>query len=184
LKALAKLLERLDPDWEVAGGKYEDERRKLIRFFERRSISSPDELADATLDRVGQKLNEGEQIENIGGYFYATAQLILKEYWRRIPNPTSSIEDDELLKLPIPDPADAEEKELLLNCLDLSLKKLPPEACNLVIEYYSADRHRRITGRQVMADRLGINREALSNRMKRLRDKLEKCIEDCRTMGV
>jgi len=185
LEALAKLLERLDPDREVAGDKYEDERRKLIRLFERKGASAPDELADATFDRVAQKLDAGVQVENIGAYCYATARLILKEHWRKVSNAPSSIESDgELLTISTPAPAETEGKELLSNCSDSCLQQLSPQARNLVIEYYSADRDRRVVVRQAMADRLGIDREALSNRMKRLRDKLERCIEDCRTRGI
>jgi DNA-directed RNA polymerase specialized sigma24 family protein len=185
LEALVKLLERLDSDGEVAGGKYEDERQKLIRFYERKGVSVPDELADATFDRVAQKLAAGVQIENIGAYCYATAKLILKEHWRKVSNAPFSLESDhELLTASTLDPATTEEKELLSNCFDLCLQQLSPEARSLIIEYYSADRHQRIAARQAMADRSGINREAMSNRMKRLRDKLEKCIEDCRTRGI
>ena len=175
---LVRLLKCLDPDLEVAGEKYEGERRKLIRFFERSGANSPDELADITLDRVAQKLNEGEKIANIGGYCYVVAQLVLKEHWRKPTTATSSIEDAELIKIVADDPAEDEEKELL-DCLDLCLQKLPPETSDQIVEYYSADRRKRIEVRQALADRLGINREALSNRMQRLRDKLGKCVKNC-----
>jgi len=180
LDALAKLLECLDPDAEIAGEKYEDERRKLIRFFEKRGINSSDELADLTFDRVAQKLNSGEKVANIGAYCYTVAQLILKEHWRKTANTGTPNEEIELLKLPANNPAEIEEKQSLLNCLDLCLKKLPSETRDLIVEYYSADHRQRIGVRQALATRLNVNREALSNRMQRLRKKLEDCIENCR----
>ncbi|MEO6725479.1 MAG: sigma-70 family RNA polymerase sigma factor [Blastocatellia bacterium] len=179
MKALVKLLECLDPNLEIAGEKYEDERRKLIRYFERRGVISPDELADITLDRVAQKLEDGEDIVNIGAYCYTAAHWILKEYWRRDENNVSSIEDIDLIKLTVDNSVEIEEKELSLNCLDLCLKNLSLETRDLIVEYYRADRRQRIKVRQAMANRLGINREALSNRMQRLRKKLEECIENC-----
>ena len=180
MEALVKLLECLDPDAEIAGEKYEDERRKLIRFFEKRGINSADELADLTLDRVAQKLSAGEKVANIGAYCYTVAQWILKEHWRKAANTGYSNEETDLLKLPADNPADIEEKESLLNCLDLCLKNLPSETRDLIVEYYGADRRYRIEVRQALATRLKVNREALSNRMQRLRKKLEECIENCR----
>jgi DNA-directed RNA polymerase specialized sigma24 family protein len=180
LEALVKLLECLDPDAEIAGEKYEDERRKLIRFFEKKGINLSDELADLTLDRVAQKLNAGEKIANIGAYCYTVAQWILKEHWRKVANTGASNEETDLLKLPVDNPAEIEEKEVLLNCLDLCLNKLHPETRDLIVEYYSADRRQRIEVRRALATRLKANREALSNRMQRLRKKLEECLEHCR----
>ena len=43
--ALAKLLECFDPDPERAGEMYEDERRKLLRHFERKGARSPEKKA-------------------------------------------------------------------------------------------------------------------------------------------
>nr|MDQ3011900.1 hypothetical protein [Acidobacteriota bacterium] len=122
MKALVKLLECLDPDLEIAGEKYEDERRKLIRYFERRGVISAYELADITLDRVAQKLDAGEDIANIGAYCYTAAHWILKEYWRRDENNVSSIEEVDLINLTVDHSAETEEKEVSLNCLDFCLK--------------------------------------------------------------
>jgi len=49
------LLQRLDSDRECAGEKYEDIRRKLIRFFRWNDCFPGDDLADQTFDRVAQK---------------------------------------------------------------------------------------------------------------------------------
>jgi hypothetical protein len=47
---------------EIAGQKYEQIRRKLVRFFEWRACSGADELADATIDRVIRGLVEEKEI--------------------------------------------------------------------------------------------------------------------------
>src|SRR5260370_21814440 len=46
------LLQRLDPDRERAGGKYENIRRKLIKFFQWNDCFAEEDLADETLDRA------------------------------------------------------------------------------------------------------------------------------------
>ncbi|HEV8367877.1 MAG TPA: hypothetical protein VGQ39_08000 [Pyrinomonadaceae bacterium] len=45
-----RLLQRLDPDREQAGEKYEELRRTLIRFFEWRGAPYPEEHADENLE--------------------------------------------------------------------------------------------------------------------------------------
>lgn len=179
MDVLSRLLEYLDPTPEIAGERYEAERRKLIRFFEKRKVASAEELADVTFDRVSQKLNEGENIKNIGGYLYATAQLIFLEYLRSSANKEDSLENLLPKTLLFSPPEGGKEKELRLDCLDSCLEDLPLEARDLVIEYYSADRKDRIKVRQEIADRLGVNRAALGNRLQRLRSKLERCIKNC-----
>src|SRR5260370_8775058 len=45
------LLQRLDPDRERAGGKYENIRRKLIKFFQWNDCFAEEDLADEPLGR-------------------------------------------------------------------------------------------------------------------------------------
>lgn len=179
MEALANLLEYLDSNPEIAGEKYVDERLKLVRFFEQNGVNSSEELADTTLDRVAQKLSAGEKIENIGGYSYTVAGFVLREYRKKAAKTEPlTVEEIDASKLAAGDQENAE-KELRLSCLDDCLERLPPETHELIIEYYNPDGRHRAENRQALADRLGIKRMALSNRAQRLREKLEKCIEDC-----
>jgi hypothetical protein len=51
-EAFAKFLAKLAPEPEIAGVRYEELRRQLIKFFEWRGSFIADQLADETLNRV------------------------------------------------------------------------------------------------------------------------------------
>lgn len=178
-EAFAKLINRLDADRERAGEKYEDLRRALLRFFEWRGASFPEERADETLNRVARKLDEGLNIAEIGQYTMGIARLVLLETFKSRDRLRAPIED-----LPpetaVPDTHDETlEKECYLNCLESCLQTLPAENRELIIGYYQDDHRDRINARVTLAQRLGLRRDALANRAQRLRDKLEDCIERC-----
>ena len=178
-EAFTKLLARLDPDRERAGEKYEDLRRTLIKFFEWRGAPFPEDHADETLNRVARKLDEGVEVKNVGGYCYEVARRVCLEVRKgndsrrdpleTVPHNTASA-----------DAADsALERELLLDCLEECLSRLPDESRALIVEYYQNEKRNRIGRRKALAEALGLRREALANRAQRLRDKLEQCVTRC-----
>jgi DNA-directed RNA polymerase specialized sigma24 family protein len=67
-----------------------------------------------------------------------------------------------------------------LKCLDECLSQLPEEKRELILEYYQDDKRDRINRRRALAERFGLRRDALANQAQRLREKLEKCIAECR----
>src|SRR5262249_58317442 len=86
-EAFKKLLAKLDPNPETAGGKYEELRRQLIKFFEWRGSFFPDELADETLNRVARKIDEGEEIEkNLIALALGIARFVFLETLKRPDN--------------------------------------------------------------------------------------------------
>jgi RNA polymerase sigma factor (sigma-70 family) len=177
--AFAKLLDHLGGDEEPAGERYENLRRTLIRFFEWRSAPFPEEHADETFNRIARKLNEGVEIRNIGGYAYEVARLVCLEALKGHQNRRAPLDEIEY-ETARPDITDEiEEKEQRLTCLDDCLSVLPAESRELITEYYSDEKRGRIDRRKVLAERLGLRRDALANRAQRLRDKLEQCITRC-----
>jgi hypothetical protein len=79
-----KLLAWLDPNRERAGEEYEHVRRTLISFFLSQSSHRPEELADETINRVAQNIDE-----SVGGYvgdpannFYEMARIVYAEHHR------------------------------------------------------------------------------------------------------
>jgi DNA-directed RNA polymerase specialized sigma24 family protein len=78
-QAFEKLLNAFSLDREEGAAKYEVIRQKLIRYFEWRSIAQADEYADETINRVARRIDEGQQIENLSGYFYGVARMVSKE---------------------------------------------------------------------------------------------------------
>src|SRR5436190_23148632 len=74
-----RLLQHLDGNRERAGEKYEDIRRKLVRFFAWNDCFPEEDLADMTFDRVTSKLASG-RIHNIVAFIWGVAKNIKREF--------------------------------------------------------------------------------------------------------
>jgi DNA-directed RNA polymerase specialized sigma24 family protein len=172
--AFASLLARLGPDPDRAGAAYEHLRRALVTLFAWRGASSPEELADETLDRLARRLDEGVQVEDVPRFTRGIARLVLLEHWRRPEGRAIPLEDVEHRPLPADTRDDARAE-----CLQRCLEEIGPSGRDLILEYYSAEGRRRIDARKKMARALGVSESALRNRAQRLRDRLEQCIRAC-----
>lgn len=166
------LLAWLDPDREIAGGKYEEIRLRLIKLFTCRGCHEPEDLADETINRVANKLPEiapgfvggyGERIR----YFCGVANKIHLESLRRKPEPPPQ---------PLPSSDDIEQE---YNCLDRCMQELTSANRQLVLEYYQEEKRARINHRQRLAESLGIAVNALRIRAHRIRHSLEECVRNC-----
>ena len=144
-QTFARLLDVLDADRALAGERYEDLRRTLVRFFEWRGAPFPEDHADQTLDRVARRLAEGVEIKNIGGYAYVVARLDL-------PGDTKGPESRRVEIEPAGLTATAgevdvaEDSEPRLGAWIDCLHGLPADSRELIVEYYretSADGSRR-----------------------------------------
>lgn len=176
-EAFDKLLLCLDPDRERAGEKYEMMRLKLLEHFEHWGCASPEDYADETLNRVARKIDEGEKIHNLAGYFYRVARLIFQEGWRREKQDQVVREHNQ----PRPNPNEPDESDKV-RCARKCLQSLPPESRELLEEYYEhyeGEGGRQIEMRQALARRLRITPNALHIRVSRLRKKMEDCILQC-----
>ena len=173
------LLDRLDADRARAGGKYEDLRRTLIRFFEWRNAPFPEEHTDETLDRVARKIAESVEIRNLGGYCYEVARLVYLETLKGHFSKRSPLEEN-LVDRPPPDSSDEDQLyESRLMCLDGCLRALPSESRQLILDYHQEGAGARIDRRKALAERLGLQRDALANRAQRVRNRLEACVSSC-----
>lgn len=186
--ALERLLDRLDPDRDVAGQRYETLRQTLVKFFDWRGASSPDDCADETLDRLIRKLDEGAHIEEVGRYAHGIARLVLLEQMRD-PLPRAALLDDvpsapSLVVAPVPIPDDDDEDTGTRDCFDACLDSLPADSRDLILRYYVDERRAKIDGRVELAKQLGITSAALRSRAQRIRDRLEKCVGRCRKNGA
>ena len=76
------LLDRLDPDPQRAGEKYEALRRRLTAFFEWRGAPWPEEHADETINRVAKRAAEDETVIQIEAYAVGVARMVLLEALR------------------------------------------------------------------------------------------------------
>jgi RNA polymerase sigma factor (sigma-70 family) len=174
-EAFAAFLARLAPDRDRAGEAYEEQRQRLVKFFECRGVTLAEDLTDEVFNRVARRLAEGEVIENLPGYCLSIARFILMEQ-ARAPE-QRRVELEAVPPLAAPEADDNEDARLA--CLQSCLRSLPAESRALILEYYQDTKRAKIDVRQTMATRLGITRNALSNRLVRLRTQLEQCITRC-----
>lgn len=167
----------LSEDREVAGQKYEDIRRRLIKILECRGCAQPEEVADEALNRFMRRLPE--LIHTYSGdpfpYILKTARNVQHEREKKQP-------------LPLPDKADEvpaepveidEDDERVHNCLDQCLSKFEPKSRNLLLDYYQNEKQSKIDFRKTLAKQLGIAANALRLRVHRLRTNLQTCLNNC-----
>ncbi len=167
-----RLLAWLDPDPEVAGKKYEDIRRKLIRIFVSRGSWEAEDLADQTIDRVSKKVPDllADYVGDPSLYFFGVANRVFLE-WRRknsLPPPT-----------PPPSGGSAEEKEREDQCLNRCMATLPQQQRRLLLDYYREEKQAKIDRRKALAVELVLTDNALKIKVFRLRATLQDCLFHC-----
>jgi DNA-directed RNA polymerase specialized sigma24 family protein len=179
-----QFLRWLDEGVDSEGQKYLEIRRRLVLYFDRKNCLSPDELADETLSRVAQKLEEKGAIADLSPahYCYVVARFVFLEYIRRLKSTPDSFDESAGLGHPqlsaaaVPSGATVEATERLLDSLERCLNKLTPGDREIILEYYRGDGRTRIENRRQLADRLGLSLNALSIRACRIRNKVEACV--------
>lgn len=181
------LLGRLDADRAVAGQKYEQIRRRLIKVFEWSDCANPGDLADETINRVARKLKEGEDIRNLEPYFGAVARHVLQEHRREAKKEPTSLEALILSQGLAKDTGGlggvSEEQRWEISrlaCMERCLKTLSREERQLVIAYERGQKSPRIRNRERLAKRLKMSPNALRLRVWRIKQKLEACYRDFR----
>ncbi len=176
-----RLLSRLDPDPDQAAAEYERLRHALERFFDWHCAWPPEECADETLDRLVIKLAADVQVDDVRAYARGIARLVLLE-WRRRPTPVSM---DESRDYAAASPAMRDEdSQALSSCFDRCLAALSDEARSLVLDYYVAERRAKIDNRRRLARSLGLSEAALRNRVQRVRNRLERCVQTCTSLSA
>jgi DNA-directed RNA polymerase specialized sigma24 family protein len=177
------LLRKLDLDDNRAGEKYEELRRKLIKYFEWNCCFPAEDLVDVTLDRAAGKL-ETEEVRDLPAFAWGIAKNVRQEAWKRasrvlrISDLTGG--DDSLLERAHPESVVQEKitKEQRVKCLRRCMQRLPGWDGELFSQYYNM-REDGAVPRQRLADDLGITLPALRVRINRMRSKLEKCVLKC-----
>jgi DNA-directed RNA polymerase specialized sigma24 family protein len=172
--AFEALLAVLHPNREEAGKMYEQIRRRLVRLFEWRGCTCPEELADVTFDRVAQRLAGGLTLQRNDpyAYFCGVAHHVFQEVLRSEARKGKALESADW------PPANPEEDEpdFRLDHLRRCLDKLGSLQRRLLLDYYRDDR--RIQSRKDLCTEMGIELNALRIRVHRLRKKVESCIQE------
>ncbi len=169
-ESFERLLRWLDTDRDNAGRRYEEIRFQLIKIFISRGCLISEELADETINRVARKIQHiAETYEGDPAlYFYGAARLIYLEYLRRKPAPQP------LAPSPV-----SEEEEQTYECLEQCVERLTPKNRELLRTYYKEDIEGKIDHRKEMAERMGMELNALWVRMHRIRERLRECVSEC-----
>lgn len=168
-EAFDALLGWLDPDTERAATRYEEIRRRLIRFFTGRKCAAAEDLTDETMNRVARKVGEGlRYADETAPYFYGVAQNVYLEHVRKKP-PVP----------PPPPPRPTEEVEREHACLEQCLERLQPRSRELIREFYQEDKQAKIEHRKRLAERLGMTPNALRIQAHRIRLVLLECVRRC-----
>ena len=153
-EAFTKLLANLDPDPEVAGGEYEELRRRLIKFFEWRGAFFPEDLADETLNRTARKIDEGEEIEkNVIALALGVAHFVFLETSRRPDNRRAEME--ELITIAAPPEHRVEDDDLRAVYLRECMRGLSKDSRELIIEYYREEGRAKIDDRKGFGGKVG-----------------------------
>ena len=176
-EAFDRLLDALGPDREAAGVRYLEIRRNLVRLFEWRGCSTPDEYADETINRCAKKIDEGEAIREMGTYAIGVARMVLREMARDRSRQARPLEE-----APEPSvmPAEPDARpESRLECLRNCLGQLSPDTRDLILHYYQGDKGNKIKSRKSLTERLGIPANTLRMRALRVRERLQLCMEAC-----
>lgn len=177
---LARLLARLHPDETEAAREYERLRGRLVKFFDWRGVSNPDECADEALDRLTERVAD-TLVQDPIKYAYGIARLVALE--RRRGPAFASIDDvpQALMATPASFP---EGGDAFQNCFDGCLANLPDEGRQLLLQYYEGERQAKIANRRRLASARGLSDNALRSRVQRLRDQLELCVRGCSAASV
>jgi len=172
--AFEALLLRLAADGGPPAPVYERLRTRLIALFRLHLPIDAETLADEALERLGRRLGEGVEVEHVTAYLHGIARLLLLEAKARPLDRRAGLVELEQLAAPEPDEdEDPEAWTALRGCL----AKLGAESAALILDYYSVDDEgSRIRARQQLAERHGVNLNALRNRALRLRAALETCV--------
>src|SRR5262245_6736399 len=80
--AFEGLLASLDPDRETAADRYLRIHNDLVRLFQWRGCSTPDEYADEAMNRCARKIAQGEEIRDLATYSVGIARMLLREMGR------------------------------------------------------------------------------------------------------
>lgn len=186
--AFDKFLYCLDADRERASEEYEQFRQRLVKIFQWRGCSNPEEYADRALDRVARRVADGQtpEIRDPWLYIHAVALNVLRERWRDPRQREVPLEESRRVESPAIDPgevADAESarvaRERQLSCLEDCMDRLPVETQNLVVRYHEGKGGTKIRTRKKLAEELGIPLNALRIRLYRIRGSLQQCVRAC-----
>lgn len=184
-QAFHRLIAWLDDGANSDGRMYIEMRRRLVSYFDRKNCSTPDDLADETLNRVARRLEEEGDIEtdSPAKYCYTVARFVFLEHLRAERRSVGLSEaasgEARVEHLAALDAEEREQKERMLDCLGRCVDELEPTGREIITRYYAGTGRAKIEARNALARDLKITQNALSIRACRIRSRLEECVRSC-----
>ena len=175
-EAFDRLLTSLGEDLESAGEQYLEIRSNLVRFFEWRACRFPEDHADETINRVAKRLVEGEKIFNPASYCLGIARLLLLEINRERVRQQQALSE---LPGSMFTSNQYDQPEARIDCLRECLQELSSENRELILQYYNGEKRAKIDSRRKLAERLGVPIHTLRMRALRIRENLQRAVENC-----
>jgi RNA polymerase sigma factor (sigma-70 family) len=179
-EAFNKLLAAFGEEVESAARVYLEIRSNLTRFFEWRGCPFPEEHADETMNRVAKRLMDGEEIRNPSSYCIGVARLLLLEVNKERLREQQALSEFSSIMITSyrSDESDADS-----DCLQNCLQHLSADNRELILQYYLHEKGAKIDSRKNLAERLGISANTLRMRALRIRENLQRCVENCQKQG-
>jgi DNA-directed RNA polymerase specialized sigma24 family protein len=176
--AWSRLLDFLGKGDHRDGVVYERAHERLVRFFLSKGSTHPEEMADATIDRLARKLGR-EQVADVRspvGYLLGVARRVWLESQK-----LETISNHRLLQYAAVLAADDEDeaaREHAAALLGRCLAELRPEHRVLLLDYYRGVGRDRTARRQELMREFQLSPGLLRTRVHRLRAQLERRVHE------
>jgi RNA polymerase sigma factor (sigma-70 family) len=184
-QAFHRLLDWFDQGKDSEGSSYLEMRRRLVNYFDRKNVPTPDDLAQETLRRVALRLEEKgiTESEALARYCYVVARFVLMEHLRSNKRSETLLREmkstTDAATCGESEQVDTDEKERMLNYVEECMDTLDRTSREIITLYYAGKEQDKFENRRALAERLAITQNALSIRACRIREKLESCVKDC-----
>jgi DNA-directed RNA polymerase specialized sigma24 family protein len=140
-------------------------------------VTSAEDAADETIDRVAKKLLAGEVIHKVNAYLLGVARKVASEILKKPKDvPISDVKE------PRGNPINYEKEQETRRrerCVLHSLELLSPEQRELIIEWYTYDQGEKVENRRRLAARRECTVATLKVQAFRVREKLRRLVEEC-----
>ena len=171
----AKLLNALSSDESEAAHLYTKLHASLIRYFQLKGLSEPEQSADETINRIPERINENTKTEDIRFIAFSVAKFVFLEKIRREKKQINAADSGGYgeAAAAVTHFDETDEFEPLRKCFN----SLYEHERELLVNYFPDLPADELSARrQKLADREGIDLNALRNRISRLRKRLEECV--------
>jgi DNA-directed RNA polymerase specialized sigma24 family protein len=175
------LLRRLGPQMDHAADRYEELRRKLVKFFAWSSCFPSEDLADETLDRMGRILLD-RSVLDLEPFLWGVAKKIRRESQKHsekivaitdLPDRGTFLKD----KVDVESEIHAtEQSEVRSRCLRLCLNNMSQESRRVFLMYQGLHNKQQ---REQLASELGLTIGALRVRINRIKKQLQGSVQQC-----